>query len=192
MNKTISLLIFFSLLSCFRKNNIEVNFADANEKVVILSAMNNRQYITRILFPKRIKITNVSNSTISFVKLTYLYNQNMPIEKDYGIGLFEQKNNKLYTISTTGKKKIDSKKWLEYSLYTKHYIDTSALNQKKFKEFTNKMFSENKDTLHIGTVSEFKQKHKDLFEKLTKNDSISIQLLDDGKLGKLISVPVSW
>lgn len=57
------------------------------------------------------------------------------------------------------------------------------------------MLSLKKDTLHIGTVDEFKQTYKELFESLTKNDSISIQLLDSSTksgLGKRIAVPVKW
>ena len=38
------------------------------------------------------------------------------------------------------------------------------------------MLAQNKDTLHIGTVQEFKKKHKKLFELFTKNDSLSIQI----------------
>ncbi len=54
------------------------------------------------------------------------------------------------------------------------------------------MLAENKDTLHIGTVKEFKQKHTALFHKLTKGDSISIQFLDNNKLEERITVPVEW
>ena len=54
------------------------------------------------------------------------------------------------------------------------------------------MLVENKDTLHIGTVDEFKKRHKALFEKLTNGDSISIQFLDGKKLGERITVPVEW
>lgn len=54
------------------------------------------------------------------------------------------------------------------------------------------MLAEKKDTLLIGTVTEFKIKHKELFERLTKNDSISIQFLDGKKLRKRVTVPVEW
>ncbi|MFL0083373.1 hypothetical protein V2665_10375 [Tenacibaculum maritimum] len=54
------------------------------------------------------------------------------------------------------------------------------------------MLTTNKDTLHIGTVTEFRQKHPKLFQQLTKDDRISIQFLEGKKLGKPISIPVTW
>ncbi len=73
-----------------------------------------------------------------------------------------------------------------------HFLDSTKSIQQQFKPYIEKILKENKDTLHIGTVAEFKKKHKELFEKLTKNDSISIQFLDGKKLGERITVPVEW
>lgn len=54
------------------------------------------------------------------------------------------------------------------------------------------MLAENKDTLHIGTVREFKKRHENLFKYLTKNDSISIRFLEGKSLGKRLTIPVKW
>ena len=52
-----------------------------------------------------------------------------------------------------------------------------------------------KDTLHIGTVKEFKEKHRELLNKVTNEDSISIRFIDKNTkygLSKPISIPVNW
>ena len=95
-------------------------------------------------------------------------------------------------ISNNTKKNLVPKTELKYSSYTRHFTDSTNSTQIQLDQYKNQMLAQNKDTLHIGTVSEFKAKHPILFEKLTKNDSISVRLLEDGKLGKRITVPVKW
>ena len=93
---------------------------------------------------------------------------------------------------TRGKKVIKSSDTISFVSFTSHFINNEDSIQQQFKPYIEQMLKENKDTLHVGTVSEFKQNHKELFEKLTKNDSISIQFLDGKKLGERITVPVEW
>ncbi|MCV6630321.1 MAG: hypothetical protein OIF50_10765, partial [Flavobacteriaceae bacterium] len=53
--------------------------------------------------------------------------------------------------------------------------------------------SKNQDTLHIGTIAQFKKKHPGFLERLTKNDSISVTLLNNEDMpGKVIKVPVRY
>ncbi len=57
------------------------------------------------------------------------------------------------------------------------------------------MITLNQDSLILGTAYEFKKKHDQLFENLTKNDSISIRFIDSNNeksLGKTIKIPVEY
>ncbi|WP_233268673.1 hypothetical protein [Cellulophaga sp. L1A9] len=147
--------------------------------------------IIRIQFPNKITISNNSFSSENFITLDYKYN-NVPIGRDLHIGLFSQEGNILIKTTNNSRKTIPGNKSLEYVYYTRHFVDSTEAIQQQFKPYVQEMLEENKDTLHIGTVSDFKKNHKELFERLTKNDSISVQFLDGNKFGERISVPVEW
>lgn len=141
--------------------------------------------------PKAVLIYNDSSEEQNFVEFEYLY-ANLPIGRNYGIELYKQNNNnQLIRMKSSGKKIISKKDTLKLIFYTRHFL-SEEINKEKLINYTKKMFEQKKDTLHIGTVVSFKQKHPKLFETLTQNDSISIQLLDGKKLGKRINVPVKW
>ena len=143
----------------------------------------NKKYkkIYRLNIPIKVKIS--SNDYKNAFNIDYKY---IPFQKGIGIDLYDLEENEITN------KRIDLLKNNEFIVYTWFRIDSSFTIQKKFQNQIRKAVIENKDTLHIGTVSEFKAKHPILFEKLTKNDSISVRLLEDGKLGKRITVPVKW
>ncbi|MCD9611695.1 hypothetical protein LVK02_12030 [Tenacibaculum maritimum] len=94
-------------------------------------------------------------------------------------------------ISNNLKKNINLNEAIVFESLTRHFIDTSTSIQTKLKPYLKKMLTTNKDTLHIGTVTEFRQKHPKLFQQLTKDDRVSIQFLEGKKLGKPISIPVT-
>ncbi len=192
MNKVVTSLILFFFLSCNStfKSKIEISQSISDNSVILRLSKQNT--IIRIQFPNEISIQNNSFFSKSFVEIDYSYNKSMPMERDLGIGLFKKNDEILNSVSATGKRTIPSKQSLEYIYCTRHFVDSSKTTQQQFKPYIEKMLAENKDTLHIGTVSEFKQKHKTLFEQLTKGDSISIQFLDGKKLGERITVPVEW
>ncbi|MBU3026006.1 hypothetical protein [Zobellia galactanivorans] len=144
-----------------------------------------------IKIPIQLDITNESIYSKSFITIDYKYN---PYNKGVGEeiyiindSIYKIKNNKKKTVPSLGKNN-----YIVYSRYRIDRFDTENIYQQQFKPYIKKMLEENKDTLHIGTVGEFKTKHAALFEKLTKNDSISIQFLDGRELGERITVPVEW
>jgi hypothetical protein len=147
--------------------------------------------IIGIKFPQKINIKNNSSKRAFFVKIGYEYNS-VSKEKAYGISLFKKNGNSLIELSNNKKKEITAFSNKEFIFYTRHFVDSVLSIQEEFKPYIERMLAENKDTLHIGTVSDFKKKHKKLFEKLTKNDSIYIRFLEKKKLGKRITVPVNW
>lgn len=198
MNKLLKLLIWGIFLLLFYncesiKKGIRINYLDTDMSIIIRMTKEDNSIIG-IGFPKKINVENKSFFKESFVKIEYRYN-NIPRERNYGIGLFEQENEILANISNNKKKTIPSKGSVNYILYTRHFVDSTKSIQQQFKPYIEKMLRLNKDTLHIGTVTEFKKKHKELFESLTKNDSISIRFLDSSTksgLGERLAVPVKW
>ncbi|CAA0159044.1 conserved hypothetical protein [Tenacibaculum maritimum] len=192
MNRIIRivLLLFLSASCKIEKRTIEIT--RKNTKLPVIIRLNKKyQKIIGIKFPINMDIKNTSSSEQSFIKVNYEYNS-IPRELAYGVSLFKKKKASLIRISNNQKKGIPSYSSKEYILYTRHFVDSISSIQQQFKPYINQMLTTNKDTLHIGTVTEFRQKHPRLFQQLTKDDRISIQFLEGKKLGKPISIPVTW
>ncbi|CAL2104598.1 hypothetical protein [Tenacibaculum sp. 190130A14a] len=184
---------FLSVFLCVRCSSIGTAIeVKETEYPVIINYDKKNNIIYGIKIPLEVAITN--NSKVSFKEFITIDYEYTPYNKGRGIEIFK-KVNSLVKIVNNKKKVISPSSTLKYVIYSRYRIDRvkeKELFKEKMNQYLEKIYEENKDTLHIGTISEFKQKHKDLFEKLTKNDSISIQLLDDGKFGKRIVVPVKW
>ncbi|MCF6351117.1 MAG: hypothetical protein L3J23_08850 [Flavobacteriaceae bacterium] len=198
MNKFLTkflLLVLLIFTQCKTINHkINITQKKVNNEIIIRSANDNKNRILRIQFPNEIILTNNSSIKYDLLTINYKYN-NIPSNKNLNLGLYVNKNGTLKKVINNKIKKISSKDSLNFILYTRHFVDSTKLTQQQFKPYIEKMLRLNKDTLHIGTVSKFKQKHKELFEKLTKNDSISIRFLDKSKksgLGKKITVAAEW
>lgn len=187
MNKYIIILIF-TLYACKTIKPIVLTYEQNYPVIIRLSSKYKK--VSRINLPIGIILENKSNNKQSFVSIDYLYT---PYQEGIGEDIYSIKSDdNLLKVNNNKKKYLSSSAKKKYLVYSWYRIDSSKAIQKKFKTYIDKMLNNNKDTLHIGTVSEFKQKHKELFEKLTKNDSISIQFLEEKKLGERITVPVEW
>ncbi|MCD9583944.1 hypothetical protein [Tenacibaculum maritimum] len=191
MNNYFTILLLFLFITCKTvKRTIIITQKETILPVYALLS-NDTQRIIRLCFPIKVNLKNTSSSEQSFIKVNYEYNS-IPRELAYGVSLFKKKKASLIRISNNQKKGIPSYSSKEYILYTRHFVDSISSIQQQFKPYINQMLTTNKDTLHIGTVTEFQQKHPKLFQQLTKNDRISIQFLEGKKLGKPISIPVTW
>ena len=187
---SITTILIFSCKGNLQKN-IEINQNEANLPVVIRLAKDNKDRVISLELPGTLKIENSTNERVKFLRIYYKYNENIPQERKsgFGISLYDIKNELLENIRNK-KTIMKDGEILNYIFYSSHYIDSTI--SKELISYSQKTYPTDKDTLHIGTVDEFKQKHKELFEKLTKNDSISIQFLDGKKLGERVTVPVEW
>ncbi|CAA0167423.1 hypothetical protein [Tenacibaculum maritimum] len=191
MNNYFTILLLFLFITCKTvKRTIIITQKETILPVYALLS-NDTKKIIRLCFPIKVNLKNTSSSEQSFIKVNYEYNS-IPRELAYGVSLFKKKKASLIRISNNQKKGIPSYSSKEYILYTRHFVDSISSIQQQFKPYINQMLTTNKDTLHIGTVTEFQQKHPKLFQQLTKNDRISIQFLEGKKLGKPISIPVTW
>ncbi|MFA9372121.1 MAG: hypothetical protein ACERIH_10465 [Labilibaculum antarcticum] len=197
MNKIFKIFIFATLILlsyCCGNIRKSINIKQFNVDYPLIIRLSKENTVIRLQFPKKIIIENKSFFKRDFVEIEYDY-KNMPLGRDLRIGLFEKVNGKLTKVSNNKMKTISAKGSLEFVYYTRHFVDSTKAIQQQFKPYIEKMLRLKKDTLHIGTVVKFKKKHKELFESLTKNDSISIRFLDSGTksgLGERIAVPVKW
>ena len=196
MNKRIKILVLsFMLLGIIRckpfKSIITINqVATTNLVIARLTLIDSTIY--GLKFPSKLIIKNNSSSKKHFVLIDYNYKDSLTKWRNLGVELYKVSNGKLKRISNNSKRTIPSRDSIGVVYYTRHFVDSAKSIQQQFKPYVAKMLAENKDTLHIGTVTEFKKKHAALFEKLTKGDSISIQFLDNGKFGEYVTVPVEW
>ena len=184
------LLLFF--IQCKSPEKISVLQEKVSNRIIIRRPKDNKNRIITIQFPNRIILSNGSISDkLDFLTIDYKYGD-IPEERNLNLGLYIESNRKLKKERNNKKKTIPPKSSLSYIIYSRHFVDSAKSIQQQFKPYVAKMLAENKDTLHVGTVTEFKKKHAALFEKLTKGDSISIQFLDSGKFGERVTVPVEW
>lgn len=175
------------LIGC---KGVEKNIRLKETNLPIIVRLNKKyNFISRINFPNTIQLENKSTHPKSFLRIDYKY---FPYTKGIGEDVYESENKILVKIRNNQKKTVSPLKTKELIVYSWYRLDSTTLTQQQFKPYIEKMLAEGKDTLHIGTVSEFKSKHKELFDKLTQNDSISIQFLEGKKLGERITVPVEW
>ncbi|CAA0237699.1 conserved exported hypothetical protein [Tenacibaculum maritimum] len=187
MKNYLYIIVFLFLYCCqtAHHNSINITLEKSSKQIIIRNNLK-EQKLTYFKIPFKIKIRNNTYHKISFKKIKYKYSNNP--EESLGLMLF--KNNT--RISNNLKKNINLNEAIVFESLTRHFIDTSTSIQTKLKPYLKKMLSTNKDTLHIGTVTEFRQKHPKLFQQLTKDDRVSIQFLEGKKLGKPISIPVTW
>ena len=178
------------LCSCKNTNDVFKIAQSRSEKRIILRMASEDSTILSVKMPNKFELKNNSYTNRAFVKIDYKYNHKESKWRNLGFELYDVE--KYQPVTTRGKKTILGNKKLQYVYYTRHYLDSTKSTQKHLKVYVEQMLKENKDTLHIGTVADFKVKHKELFEKLTKKDSISIRFLDGEKMGERIMVPVEW
>ncbi len=188
MNKISKYIGFCTLLllvfGC--SNNILLQRIDSDKPVVVI--MNNKiERIVGIKYPFNLVIYNKSFSKKDFSKIIYEYGF---CNRSYGIELY--RDNK--KISNNQLKVVKGKNKALFQVYSLHAFDTTKLIHKDLKLYLEKMLELNQDTLCIGTVAEFKEKHSELFKMLTENDTISIRYLknENSGLGERIAIPANW
>ncbi|CAA0159649.1 hypothetical protein R5N98_05940 [Tenacibaculum maritimum] len=188
MNK-ISLFTLFTILCLSgcnsNKHTIELTQLTTTYPIILYM---NKEYneVVRIKFPLKVQLTNNSYSSKTFASIQYKY---LPYEKGIGNPLYIEKNNTLIRIKQATKKYLAPLEKKEYIIYTRHRMDTSKYIQQQFKPYIDMMMAKKTDTLTIGTINQFKQKHRKLLLSLTKQDRIYINIW---KSKNDISIPVKW
>ncbi len=189
MKKTLIFITIICYISCNApKESIKIDFINSTNEITLFYSKKMKA-IWAISFPMNINIDCSKSKNNSFRNYSYKYGNNL---KGKGMKLYSVENDKFIKQDFTKIKILKKDKKNKFLIISKHFIDTTKSNSIYLKSYLEKMLKEGKDTLHIGTVSEFRTKHKELFEELTKKDSISIQFLNGKKLRERITVPVEW
>ncbi len=188
MNKAIKVVQFSLILIwlCSCSNKINLQRKDVNNPVII--RMNEDILkITGIKFPFEFEIENKSFLKRKIGKIIYEYGY-----EEGGVGVLLYFDG--HEINNNGLKVVRGKRELKYFAYSRHFTDSTKFTQKQLAPYVAEMLKLNQDTLCIGTVSEFKENHAELFKMLTENDTISIRYLKDKNsgLGERIAIPANW
>ncbi len=177
-------LLVIVLSGC--SNKIILQRLDTEKPVVV--RMNAKQkVITVIEFPFNIVIENLTLSKKEFGKIDYEYNNT---KRGVGILLYrddlEIRNNQLQT--------VQSHKSLNYFAYTGHFTEFTEFTQAQLQPYLEKMIKLKQDTLHVGSVAEFKVNHPELFKMLTEKDTISIRFYErkSKHFSNRQAIPASW
>lgn len=184
-------LFCFILLGCKKENtNLKVEQVLKNENDIVLRYSDKRKQFWSIQFPLKFEITNSSSNKKKFLSCNYIYNNQIGNNSS----LFTIKENgKLLRLSSSEIKKIKPGQKTYYLIYSQHIIDTSSYNRAFFKPYLEELKNKNQDTLAVGTLEAFKQKHPEFLKSLLEGDSLNLQFLSpNSKFEKPIKIPVTW
>ncbi|MCV6628284.1 MAG: hypothetical protein OIF50_00340 [Flavobacteriaceae bacterium] len=187
INRVVFIFVCWSMFSC--SNLLQINSVNLNEDVKIIVNKESGEVIF-IQFPFKININNLSNRKKDIIKIAYEYHSTNPyksIEAEY----YFIENSRRKRVSSTGKKSVPPNGSITLKCISRHNVEDDSLNNKY--SFTNKKVLDNPNPLRLSKVEDFKKKHPGLLERLTKNDSISITLLNSEDMpGEVIKVPVRY
>ena len=189
MNKLLKYLgyayILIIVIGCSK--NIIIQRVDSNDPIIVRVGKGQTKVISGIKFPFILSIENSSFFKKKFMEIDYEYGY-----ERQGAGIELYKDNQV--VSNYNLKIIYGNRKVNYLVYSRHFTDILESTQDQLKPYFEKMLELNQDTLHIGTVAEFKEKHGELFKMLTENDTISIRFLKNKNsgLGERIAIPANW
>jgi len=180
--------LFFYLILIV--NIFHVTCSQNNEKIrivqvpssfqTILYANSEKNIMESVQFYLTFDIKNNTDEDISLSFPEYIYagklSRDLFKEWREAIPIYYNQKDRLEsvfsseTIDTVGKIEKTAKK---YTFITFNTLSKDSLIQSIFSSYLEKMRAENKDTLHIGTISELKQKNSPILKAL-EGDSIII------------------
>ncbi len=170
------ILLLTCLVSCKTTNKpVKIKISESNGEVTLFYSKK-MNAIWSISLPFNIEITNPTSQKKGFRNYKYRYHNAL---KGKAMKMYLIKKEKLSKLSVSKIKYIDEKSSQKYLITSKHFIDTTTLNKIFFKPYLEKMKNLNQDTLNVGTISQFKLKHKNFVDQLIKNDSISFLFLNE-------------
>ena len=177
------LVVFFVfsgiILSSFQynANSVLVEQIESNFPIVIRYD-SIKDYIFRIQFPLMFKVCNMSNNSKHMGHISYYYKDikyALSYEQgwNYNLLINKEKNGELLTPYRRGRIVIDSLSNENFVFHTGHSIRyEDSILQSVFRPFISQIKNTGKDTLHIGTIQEFKKKYPEIINLLLQDDSI--------------------
>ena len=177
------LVVFFVfsgiILSSFQynANSVLVEQIESNFPIVIRYD-SIKDYIFRIQFPLMFKVCNMSNNSKQMGHISYYYKDikyALSYEQgwNYNLLINKEKNGEHLTPYRRGRIVIDSLSNENFVFHTGHSIRyEDSILQSVFRPFISQFKNTGKDTLHIGTIQEFKKKYPEIINLLLQDDSI--------------------
>lgn len=152
------------ILSSFQynANSVLVEQIESNFPIVIRYD-SIKDYIFRIQFPLMFKVCNMSNNSKQMGHISYYYKDikyALSYEQgwNYNLLINKEKNGELLTPYRRGRIVIDSLSNENFVFHTGHSIRyEDSILQSVFRPFISQFKNTGKDTLHIGTIQEFKK-----------------------------------
>ncbi|TPN82811.1 hypothetical protein [Aquimarina algicola] len=177
------IIFFFVLTACSQNKNVNADTSlniivnETNEPIILWYNIE-ADVITRVMFPYNIMMYNKTNNDYVVNSVRYLYRRQ---DDNYsgGIGggkLHYKTNENFYLFTDNGKSfKINQKDSLDYLLYSLHILKEKNTEQQQALEiYKEEMRAQQKDSMHVGTLKQFRKKHPELTEYFLERDSIRI------------------
>ncbi len=176
------IIFLFVLTACGQKkaknieNDLNIIVNETNEPLILRYNKKNNT-IAMVMFPYNIMIYNNTDAKHIIERCYYLYRRKNGRGEGKAGGLLHYKTDKnLYSfIEYSEKKLIKKNDSLDYLLYSLHTLKEKNIEQQQaLGVYKEEMRAQQKDTMHVGSLEEFRKKHPKLTEYFLESDLIRV------------------
>ena len=177
------LVIIITLFSCSSNKRLIVEQIDSNYPIILVKGKNSNKIAT-IRFPLAFNISKSSlGNDVKIGSLSYLYNSALSEKATWMVGaiLYSYQNNELKP--TKGLQKINLTK-KEFVVYTRHYVSYGINDDlwQIFQPYYDYMNENHKDTLHIESLRQLKNREPNLVKAFLQGDSLLFRVYYNNNL----------
>ena len=177
------LVIIITLFSCSSNKRLIVEQIDSNYPIILVKGKNSNKIAT-IRFPLAFNISKSSlDNDVKIGSLSYLYNSALSEKATWMAGaiLYSYQNNELKP--TKGLQKINLTK-KEFVVYTRHYVSYGINDDlwQIFQPYYDYMNENHKDTLHIESLRQLKNREPNLVKAILQGDSLLFRVYYNNNL----------
>lgn len=177
------LVIIITLFSCSSNKRLIVEQIDSNYPIILVKGKNSNKIAT-IRFPLAFNISKSSlDNDVKIGSLSYLYNSALSEKATWMAGaiLYSYQNNELKP--TKGLQKINLTK-KEFVVYTRHYVSYGINDDlwQIFQPYYDYMSENHKDTLHIESLRQLKNREPNLVKAFLQGDSLLFRVYYNNNL----------
>ena len=177
------LVIIITLFSFSSNKRLIVEQIDSNYPIILVKGKNSNKIAT-IRFPLAFNISKSSlDNDVKIGSLSYLYNSALSEKATWMAGaiLYSYQNNELKP--TKGLQKINLTK-KEFVVYTRHYVSYGINDDlwQIFQPYYDYMNENHKDTLHIESLRQLKNREPNLVKAFLQGDSLLFRVYYNNNL----------
>lgn len=179
----IVLLFTITLFSCSSNRRLIVEQVNSDYPIILVKGKNSNKIAT-IRFPLVYNISKTSSGNdVKIGSLSYLYNSCLSEKATWMAGaiLYSSQNNELKP--TKGLQKINLTKE-EFVVYTRHYISYDINDDlgQFFQPYYDYMNENHKDTLHIESLQQLKNREPNIVNAFLQGDSLLFRVYYNNNL----------